>query len=112
MTYSFAQVIQRYNSPGAISLCHYVIKDNAVYNKCYGQHVGFRIFMDSMLLSLSRKFDLPNVEFFMNLGDYPLVSSDQDDIFPIFSWCGSTQSFDIVLPTYDISESTLENMGK
>lgn len=69
------------------------------------------MFMDSMLLSLARKVHLPDMEFFVNLGDWPLVSKN-NEIFPIFSWCGSTDTLDIVMPTYDISESSLENMGK
>lgn len=69
------------------------------------------MFVDSMLLSLSKKANLPDLEFFVNLGDWPLVSKAVE-MFPIFSWCGSTDSYDIVMPTYDISESSLENMGK
>lgn len=104
-------MIKRFDNPGAVSLCHYVIKNTQIYNKCYGKYVGFKMFMDSMLLSLARKVNLPDMEFFVNLGDWPLVNKG-DEVFPIFSWCGSTDTFDIVMPTYDISESTLENMGK
>lgn len=68
------------------------------------------MFMDNILLSLSRKMIFPDVEFFVNLGDWPLSSAAAK--YPIFSWCGSTDSFDIVMPTYDISESTLENLGR
>lgn len=46
------------------SLCHYTVKDNKVYVKTFGEHVGFRIFMDAILLSLSRKVQLPDMEFF------------------------------------------------
>ncbi|KAL3283578.1 hypothetical protein HHI36_006717 [Cryptolaemus montrouzieri] len=74
------------------------------------------MFMDSLLLSLNRKAILPDMEFFVNLGDWPLVLKDykgtSNRTFPIFSWCGSTDSLDIVMPTYDITESTLENMGR
>lgn len=73
--------------------------------------MGFKMFMDAILLSLHRKTYLPDMEFFVNLGDWPLVI-DKNEIYPIFSWCGSTESYDIVMPTYDITESTLENMGK
>ncbi|KAF5303059.1 hypothetical protein FQR65_LT08388 [Abscondita terminalis] len=105
------KIISKYNSPGAISLCHYTITNNKIYRTCYGKHVGFNMFMDNILLSLSRKIVLPDMEFFVNLGDWPLVK-DINDHFPIFSWCGSTDTFDIVLPTYDITQSTLENMGR
>lgn len=67
--------------------------------------------MDGILLSLTRKTIIPNLEFFVNLGDWPLVK-DVNDNFPVFSWCGSTDSYDIVMPTYDITESALENMGR
>lgn len=68
------------------------------------------MFMDNILLSITRKVVLPDVEFFVNLGDWPLVSESHK--FPIFSWCGSTDKRDIIMPTYDICESTLENMGR
>lgn len=95
------------------SLCHYTVKDNKVYVKTFGEHVGFRIFMDSILLSLTRKVWLPNVEFFVNLGDWPLEKrKPTDKIHPIFSWCGSNNTLDIVMPTYDLTESVLETMGR
>lgn len=33
-------------------------------------------------------------------------------LIPIFSWCGSEDTADIIMPTYDITEATLENMGR
>ncbi|KAF7709241.1 protein O-glucosyltransferase 2 [Silurus meridionalis] len=95
------------------SLCHYTIKNNQVYIKTYGEHVGFRIFMDAFLLSLTRKVRLPDVEFFVNLGDWPLEKRrTTDKLHPIFSWCGSNDTRDIVMPTYDLTESVLETMGR
>ncbi|XP_059758854.1 protein O-glucosyltransferase 2 isoform X3 [Balaenoptera ricei] len=95
------------------SLCHYTLKDNKVYIKTHGEHVGFRIFMDAILLSLTRKVKMPDVEFFVNLGDWPLEKKKSDsNIHPIFSWCGSTDSKDIVMPTYDLTDSVLETMGR
>ncbi|CAH2223581.1 KDEL motif-containing 1 [Pelobates cultripes] len=94
------------------SLCHYTIKDNKIYIKTYGEHVGFRIFMDSLLLSLTSKVKIPDVEFFVNLGDWPLEKRKTSEIHPIFSWCGSTDSKDIVMPTYDLTDSVLETMGR
>nr|XP_028584015.1 protein O-glucosyltransferase 2 isoform X1 [Podarcis muralis] len=95
------------------SLCHYTIKDNKVYIKTHGEHVGFRIFMDAILLSLTRKVKMPDVEFFVNLGDWPLEKKkSSQDIHPIFSWCGSNDSKDIVMPTYDLTDSVLETMGR
>uniref|UniRef100_A0A8C8TDZ3 Protein O-glucosyltransferase 2 n=1 Tax=Peromyscus maniculatus bairdii TaxID=230844 RepID=A0A8C8TDZ3_PERMB len=95
------------------SLCHYTLKDNKVYIKTHGEHVGFRIFMDAILLSLTRKVRMPDVEFFVNLGDWPLEKKkSKPNIQPIFSWCGSTDSRDIVMPTYDLTDSVLETMGR
>ena len=95
------------------SLCHYTLKDNKVYIKTHGEHVGFRIFMDAILLSLTRKVRMPDVEFFVNLGDWPLEKKKSNsNIQPIFSWCGSTESRDIVMPTYDLTDSVLETMGR
>lgn len=48
----------------------------------------------------------------MNLGDYPLNSKRESGILPIISWCGSTNSNDMVLPTYDLTESTIEMMSR
>uniref|UniRef100_A0A8C6VER4 Protein O-glucosyltransferase 2 n=1 Tax=Naja naja TaxID=35670 RepID=A0A8C6VER4_NAJNA len=95
------------------SLCHYTIKDNKIYIKTHGEHVGFRIFMDAILLSLTRKVKMPDVEFFVNLGDWPLEKKkSSQDVQPIFSWCGSSDSKDIVMPTYDLTDSVLETMGR
>ncbi|XP_031436708.1 protein O-glucosyltransferase 2 isoform X2 [Clupea harengus] len=69
------------------SLCHYTIKDN--------------------------KVRLPDLEFFVNLGDWPLEKRrPPEKLHPIFSWCGSNDTRDIVMPTYDITESVLETMGR
>ncbi|XP_069614056.1 protein O-glucosyltransferase 2 isoform X4 [Ranitomeya imitator] len=94
------------------SLCHYTIKDNKIYIKTYGEHVGFRIFMDSLLLSLTSKVKLPDIEFFVNLGDWPLEKQKVSPFHPIFSWCGSLETKDIVMPTYDLTDSILETMGR
>nr|XP_005994557.2 PREDICTED: KDEL motif-containing protein 1 [Latimeria chalumnae] len=95
------------------SLCHYTLKDNKIYIKTHGEHVGFRIFMDATLLSLTRKVKMPDVEFFVNLGDWPLLKKkSRDNLSPILSWCGSNDTKDIVMPTYDLTESVLETMGR
>ncbi|XP_053987875.1 protein O-glucosyltransferase 2-like isoform X1 [Hylaeus volcanicus] len=104
-------IIKAYDRPGSVSLCHYVVKFNKIFRECYGRYVGFKIFMDSILLSVTRKVLLPDIEFFVNLGDWPLVPKDGKN-YPIFSWCGSFDTKDIVMPTYDITESSLEAMGR
>lgn len=52
---------------------------------------------------------VPDVEFFINVGDWPLETRTTD-VLPVLSWCGSTDTLDIVLPTYDVTHSTLETM--
>ncbi|XP_065578859.1 protein O-glucosyltransferase 2-like [Artemia franciscana] len=106
------EATKRFNVPGAYSFCNYVVKDNEVYRKCYGKHVGFNIFMDAILLSLLRKVRLPDMELIVNLGDWPLVKPQFKPIIPVFSWCGSNDTVDIVMPTYDITQSTLEMMSR
>ncbi|CAH1183215.1 unnamed protein product [Phaedon cochleariae] len=106
------QLIKQFDKPHSVSLCHYIVKNNQIHRKCYGKYVGFNMFVDNILLSLSRKVVLPDTEFFANLGDWPLSTHGMHEKYPIFSWCGSTDSYDIIMPTYDITESALENMGR
>ena len=54
---------------------------------------------------------LPNLEFFVNLGDWPLEKR-RSGALPIFSWCGSDDSEDIVMPTYDVTQSISEILGR
>lgn len=109
-------LLKRYNAPESISLCHYVIKNQAIWRQCYGKYTGFQMFMDSTLSALARVVLLPDMEFYLNLGDWPLSKKGGQQRtsgpYPIFSWCGSDDSYDITLPTYDITESTIENMGR
>lgn len=107
------QAISRFNQAGMHSLCRYRIINNKVYRKTYGQHVGFKMFSDATLLSITRKVQLPDMEFFINLGDWPLEKrSVTDSPIPIISWCGSIDTRDIILPTYDITEATIEMMSR
>lgn len=105
------QIVQKYHQPESTSFCHYIVKNNEIYRDCYGKHVGFNMFSDNILLSLTRKVKLPDVELVTNLGDWPLVKKSSEPL-PVFSWCGSNDTIDIVMPTYDLTESTLENMGR
>ncbi|KAF6024518.1 KDELC1 [Bugula neritina] len=70
------------------------------------------MFSDAILLSLVRKVKLPDVEFFINLGDWPLVKKSSTSPLPIFSWCGSDSTSDIILPTYDVTDSTLKSLSQ
>ncbi|XP_058803451.1 protein O-glucosyltransferase 2-like isoform X2 [Phymastichus coffea] len=106
-------LISTFNKPKSISICHYVVKSNNVHRKCFGEHVGFKTFYDAILLSITRKTVLPDVEFFANLGDWPLVEKNTNiEMFPIFSWCGHENFNDVVLPTYELTESSVEGMGR
>lgn len=109
-------LIKRYNQPESISLCHYIVKNQQIWRKCYGKYDGFKMFMDATLLALGRVVQLPDMEFFLNLGDWPLSKKGGQQRtsgpYPIFSWSGSNDSHDIVLPTYDITESTLGMMER
>lgn len=105
-------IIQRFNQPESMSICNYVIKNNQIFRRCFGKHVGFKMFIDAILLSLSRKTYLPDMEFFFNLGDWPLSPSAGRPQIPLFSWCGSDDTVDIHIPTYDITESSLQCMGR
>lgn len=111
MTYAVGKIIEKYHKPDTTSFCHYAIKKNKIYRDCYGKHVGFNMFSDNILLSLSRRVMLPDMELVINLGDWPLIRKNTETL-PVFSWCGSDDTMDIVMPTYDLTESTLENMGR
>lgn len=105
------QIQKRFQNFRSSSLCNYAVKSNVIYRKCYGQYTGFSMFMDSMMTSITNKVKLPDLEFFINLGDWPLVKKSSTSI-PIFSWCGSTDTMDIVIPTYDLTESTLNMLHR
>lgn len=105
------KIDERFQNYRSASLCNYVVKNNEVFCKCHGQYTGFSMFIDGMLSSLANKVRLPDVEFFINLGDWPLIRRNSEKI-PIFSWCGSNDTFDIVLPTYDLTESVLHMLHR
>ncbi|XP_068595061.1 protein O-glucosyltransferase 3 [Brachionichthys hirsutus] len=90
-------------------LIHYAVLNNKLYRRTLGKYTDFKMFSDEMLLSLTRKVRLPDVEFYINVGDWPLETRRSNAV-PIMSWCGSTDTRDIVLPTYEVTHSTLETM--
>ncbi|XP_063527473.1 protein O-glucosyltransferase 3 isoform X2 [Pongo pygmaeus] len=95
------------------AIVHYTILNNHIYRRSLGKYTDFKMFSDEILLSLTRKVLLPDLEFYVNLGDWPLehrkVNGTPSPI-PVISWCGSLDSRDVVLPTYDITHSMLEAM--
>lgn len=111
-----AEAKERWASrPGAYSFCRYSFRKNNIYRKCYGQHVGFKMFADAAFLSAARKFRLPDTDLLMNLGDWPLEKRSkeaEEGIVPMVSWCGSTETSDLILPTYELMEATLESLGR
>ncbi|XP_054476209.1 protein O-glucosyltransferase 3 [Anoplopoma fimbria] len=90
-------------------LIHYAIINNQLYRRTLGKYTDFKMFSDEMLLSLTRKVRVPDVEFYINVGDWPLETRRSDAV-PVLSWCGSVDTRDIVLPTYEVTHSTLETM--
>ena len=89
----------------AVALCRYrIFEENKISKYCYGKYTGFSMFVENMFSSLSRKMKLPEMEFFHNLGDWPL-EFDKEDPAPVVSWCGSDKSLDIILPTYEMTDS-------
>ncbi|XP_072291622.1 protein O-glucosyltransferase 3 [Eucyclogobius newberryi] len=105
------EVPKRFSNRGG--LVHYTIINNQVYRRTQGKYTDFKMFSDEILLSLTRKVKIPDVEFHINVGDWPLETKSAHTSpgpLPIFSWCGSTDTRDIVLPTYEVTHSTLETM--
>ncbi|XP_029008283.1 protein O-glucosyltransferase 3 [Betta splendens] len=101
------EVPQRFSNRGG--LIHYAIINNQVYRRTLGKYTDFKMFSDEMLLSLTRKVVVPDVEFYINVGDWPLETRSVEPL-PVLSWCGSTDTKDIILPTYEVTHSTLETM--
>ncbi|KAM9854314.1 protein O-glucosyltransferase 3 [Aulostomus maculatus] len=105
------EVPHRFANRGGI--IHYTVINNQLFRRTLGKYTDFKMFSDEMLLSLTRKVRVPDVEFYINVGDWPLETRRSDASprpVPIFSWCGSTDTQDIVLPTYEVTHSTLETM--
>ncbi|XP_014733091.1 PREDICTED: KDEL motif-containing protein 2-like isoform X5 [Sturnus vulgaris] len=95
------------------AIVHYTILNNHIYRRSLGKYTDFKMFSDEMLLSLARKVRLPDVEFYLNVGDWPVEHRKGNDTpgpLPVISWCGSVDSRDIILPTYDVTHSTLETL--
>ena len=60
---------------------------------------------------------MPDMELIVNLGDWPLSKLKKRDQtssepFPMFSWCGSKETWDIVWPTWDFMKSTIMGMDR
>ena len=91
------------------TIVHYTIKNNKVYRQKIGETTDLTEFIDEWFLSLARKVILPNVEFLFNLGDWPKQFNPTDDP-PIIAMCSSQESYDIVIPTYEMTTRSLNDM--
>jgi len=93
------------------SLVHFTVKNNKIYSRSYGRYGDFQRFFNDILFSLQRKVLLPDVEFLLDMGDWP-ASPKKDTTtgaplspLPVFSWCGSDTHYDMVLPTYKLVQA-------
>lgn len=76
--------------------------------------MDFHIFVDAVLLYLTKIVVLPNTEFIVNLGDWPLVHKNKfrHNPYPIISWCKTRDHLDMLWPTYELTQASLECMGR
>ena len=95
------------------SMVHFSIIGNKIYSQNHGQYGGFQKFFNEMLWSLKRKVVLPDMEFLLNMGDWPQnpkldpTTGQALPALPLFSWCGSETHNDMVLPTYKIVQAAV-----
>ena len=55
MDKAFSDAVERFASrPDSHSFCHYIIRDNVIHRRCYGTHVGYKMFPDKIFSFLSR----------------------------------------------------------
>ncbi|XP_064393653.1 protein O-glucosyltransferase 2-like isoform X2 [Halichondria panicea] len=95
------------------SMVHYSIVDGKLYARTFGSIVGFKFLSDMILLSVTNKVVLPDMELMVNLGDWPLSKVKKGSPpFPMFSWCGSGDTWDIIWPTWDLMKSTIMGMDR
>ncbi|CAI8019667.1 Protein O-glucosyltransferase 2 [Geodia barretti] len=94
------------------SFIHYSIVDGKVYAQSFGSITGFKFMSDMFLLSMANKMRLPDMELVVNLGDWPLDKAARMPLFPVFSWCGSPDTRDIIWPTWDIMKSTVMGLER
>merc|ERR1711970_295975 len=68
------------------------------------------MFSDEQLLSVLRKVKLPDMNIWVNLGDWPQQKSNVKNPAAVISWCGHKDFTDIVIPTYEIMQGVLKMM--
>lgn len=66
-----------------------------------------------MLVGLHAQVRLPDTEFLINLGDWPLARRGRGGAaIPMMSWCKTNETDDVLLPTYELTEASAECMGR
>lgn len=86
-------------------------QNNVIYSKSYGRYGSFQKFFNDILFSLRRKVQIPDVEFLLDMGDWPASpkvderTGEPKAPLPVFSWCGSDTHYDMVLPTYKLVQA-------
>ena len=60
------------------------------------------------LISPPPQVHMPDLEMIVNLGDWPLNKNRPNHpLLPVFSWCGSPDTRDIIWPTWDMMKATI-----
>lgn len=93
------------------SFIHYSIIGNKLYRRKFGTITDFKSLSDMILLSVLQKVRLPDMELMVNLGDWPMNTKSRTP-YPIFSWCGSDGTRDIVWPNWELMRSTVTGMDR
>ncbi|KAL4232394.1 Protein O-glucosyltransferase 2 [Mactra antiquata] len=104
------EILKKNDDSSKHGLCHYKIINNEIYSKSYGEHVDFKDMFDDMLLSITRKVHLPDIELLVQLGDWTGHLEEKGHItdpLPVFGWSGHDHFHDITMPTYYLVNSTL-----
>ena len=72
------------------------------------------MFWDNVLGWLARRAKIPDLEIIVNLGDWPLIKTGSGSLarLPMISWCGSEDTEDMLVPTYELTEASIECMGR
>ncbi|XP_019854602.1 PREDICTED: KDEL motif-containing protein 1-like, partial [Amphimedon queenslandica] len=92
---------------------HYSIVNNKLYGKTFGTITDFRAMSDMILTSMLNKAQLPDMEFIVQVSDWPQDKNDpKKEPFPFFSCCGSEYYRDIVWPQYDLMRHTVQAMDR
>ncbi|KAL4220213.1 Protein O-glucosyltransferase 2 [Mactra antiquata] len=104
------EILKKNNDSSKHGLCHYKIINNEIYVKPYGDHLPLKETFDDILLSITRKVHLPDIELFVQLADWMGQLEEKNnsiDPLPVFIWSGHDQFHDITMPSYYLATSAL-----